>query len=125
MHTLHRITGTLFVIASAALIAAGCGGSDSSSDSSSESASGSGTETTQATDLPEGGQTFVKTCGGCHTLSDAGTSGAVGPKLDGANLQKAAVLDILKNGKGSMPSGLVTGEEAEAVADYVATASSK
>src|SRR3954451_17999663 len=32
---------------------------------------------------PDGKQVFTSTgCGSCHTLSDAGTSGNVGPKLD-------------------------------------------
>jgi len=31
-----------------------------------------------------GKQLFVKACGGCHTLADAGTSGTVGPNLDDA-----------------------------------------
>jgi mono/diheme cytochrome c family protein len=34
-----------------------------------------------------GKQLFVKACGGCHTLADAGTSGAVGPNLDDAFAQ--------------------------------------
>ena len=31
-----------------------------------------------------GKQLFVKACGGCHTLADAGTTGAIGPNLDDA-----------------------------------------
>ena len=34
---------------------------------------------------------FVATCGGCHTLSAAGTSGTVGPDLDGLQPDDAQV----------------------------------
>ncbi len=33
-------------------------------------------------DVAAGKTAFVATCGGCHALEDAGTSGAVGPNLD-------------------------------------------
>ncbi len=35
---------------------------------------------------PDGKALFTDNCGSCHTLSAAGTSGTVGPNLDGANL---------------------------------------
>ena len=38
-----------------------------------------------------GKQLFVQACGGCHTLADAGTSGAVGPNLDDAFAQAREV----------------------------------
>jgi mono/diheme cytochrome c family protein len=66
---------------------------------------------------------FVTSCGGCHTLSDAETSGAVGPSLDGAKLTAAQVEEILANGKGAMPAGLLSGADAAAMAAYVAAAS--
>jgi mono/diheme cytochrome c family protein len=34
-----------------------------------------------------GKQLFTQACGGCHTLADAGTAGAVGPNLDDAFAQ--------------------------------------
>jgi mono/diheme cytochrome c family protein len=34
-----------------------------------------------------GKQLFVKSCGGCHTLADAGTGGKIGPNLDDAFAQ--------------------------------------
>jgi len=42
-------------------------------------------------------------CGGCHTLSAAGSSGAVGPNLDDAKPSAARVVDRVTNGKGVMP----------------------
>ena len=72
-------------------------------------------------------------CGACHELADAGTKGQVGPNLDEAfagsreegfkkSTIAAVVLDQIyypTEGSG-MPAELVTGEDAEAVANYVA-----
>ena len=72
-------------------------------------------------------------CSACHVLADAGSKGTVGPNLDDAfagsreeGFEKstiaAVVLDQIyypTEGSG-MPAKLVTGEDAEAVAAYVA-----
>ena len=72
-------------------------------------------------------------CGACHTLAAAGTKGQVGPNLDEAfagsreqgfkeSTIAAVVLDQIyypTEGSG-MPAKLVEGEDAEAVASYVA-----
>lgn len=71
---------------------------------------------------PEARDLFSTTCGGCHTLSDAGTTGSVGPNLDDTELDAAGVLEVIENGRGAMPAGLLDGEEAQSVADYVAAA---
>jgi mono/diheme cytochrome c family protein len=65
---------------------------------------------------------FASTCGSCHTLSDADTSGAVGPNLDETTLDAAGVLGMIENGGAGMPGGLLSGDDAQAVADYVAGA---
>jgi mono/diheme cytochrome c family protein len=71
-----------------------------------------------------GRQTFKERCATCHTLDDAGAVGLVGPDLDNLRPPKALVLDALKNGRargqGQMPALLVTGDEANDVAAYVA-----
>jgi mono/diheme cytochrome c family protein len=36
----------------------------------------------KSADTNQGKQLFVKECGGCHTLADAATLGAIGPNLD-------------------------------------------
>ena len=70
---------------------------------------------------------FTGTCGGCHTLSDAGTSGAVGPNLDDAKPPKELVIDRVTNGKGGMPpfKGSLTAKQIQAVADYVSSSAGK
>jgi cytochrome c550 len=57
-------------------------------------------------------------CIGCHGDS---YQGGVGPALTGVGdkLSKEEIEDILVNGKGSMPSGLVTAENAGAMADWL------
>jgi mono/diheme cytochrome c family protein len=41
---------------------------------------------------------FTETCGSCHTLSAAGTSGTTGPGLDDTALDAAAIEAIVREG---------------------------
>ena len=121
----------LAVIAAAAAGASGCNLADS------------------GTNVVHGKELFVQDCGSCHTLARAGTSGVVGPNLDEA-FQRAR-----KDGFGQstfeglvyaqidspnrrpsydpetrkelpvMPPDIVTGDDAEDVAAYVAEAAGK
>jgi mono/diheme cytochrome c family protein len=70
-----------------------------------------------------GQQLFVQTCGGCHTLSAASSSGTAGPDLDKLRPSRAAVLAAIEVGgraTGAMPARLLSGAEAERVAAFVA-----
>ncbi len=117
---------TILVLVVAGL-AAGCGGDDDSGDGDSGS-----TSTSTSSDDGGGGDDgggdidakslFTSSCGGCHTLDDAGTSGAVGPNLDDAAPDESRVRAQIENGGGGMPANLLEGEEADAVAAYVADA---
>ena len=53
---------------------------------------------------PDGKALFASNCGSCHTLSAAGTSGSIGPKLDGLGLDQLTVQSAMKAGPGPMPS---------------------
>ena len=88
------------------------------------------TETTTTTPAAEGDPTAGKevflgtsACGGCHTLADAGTSGAVGPNLDESQPDYELVLDRVTNGQGGMPSFSSTLNEQQ-IADVSAYVSS-
>ena len=88
------------------------------------------------TDIPHAGVTnltpeekrgqelFGRRCGLCHTLKAANAVARVGPNLDQLAPNKQFVLDAINkgraNGNGQMPANIYTGEDAEAVAKFVA-----
>src|SRR5262245_47510172 len=77
-------------------------------------------------------------CGTCHTLANAGTTGTIGPNLDttfgivrAQGFDVSTIRDVVRGqiaypetetaeGGQGMPANLVTGQDAEDVADYVA-----
>jgi mono/diheme cytochrome c family protein len=77
-------------------------------------------------DVAAGKSAFTATCGGCHTLKDAGTNGKVGPDLDSlAPLTAERVSKQIENGGAVMPAKLLTGKDAANVAAYVASVAGK
>jgi len=88
-------------------------------------------ETTPAETTPAGGagdaaagkEVFAASgCGGCHTLADAGATGAVGPNLDEAKPPYDLVVDRVTNGKGVMPAfGDLSEQQIQDVAAYVSS----
>jgi uncharacterized cupredoxin-like copper-binding protein len=100
------------------LVAAGCGGESKA-------------------DPARGKELFTQRCGACHILENAGTKGVQGPNLDLAfkqsvadGLGRSTIEGVVRQqielpmGK-QMPANLVTGEDADAVAAYVASAIGK
>src|SRR3954463_5432434 len=89
-------------------------------------ASACGSEGVQVND--RGANLFAERCAGCHTLSAAGTQGSVGERISGPSLDqrketKETVLYAIRNGGFSgaiMPQNVVVGNDAEAVAAFVA-----
>jgi mono/diheme cytochrome c family protein len=85
-----------------------------------------------ASSLQEGKDLFVTNCGACHTLAKAGTDGVIGPNLDellappstsppDPSTIKPRVLSAIQNGVGGrMPKGVLSGQQAETVANFVA-----
>jgi mono/diheme cytochrome c family protein len=81
---------------------------------------------------------FVDGCGQCHVLADAGTQGTIGPNLDDAfatarrdGLGENTIRSVVRgqiaypieepvSGQPGMPANIFEGEEADAVAAYVA-----
>ena len=67
---------------------------------------------------------FIQNCKSCHTLGAVEAHGVTGPNLDElGGLDKQRVLNAIKRGgtgTGRMPPGLLEGEDADAVATYVA-----
>jgi mono/diheme cytochrome c family protein len=126
-----RIGGVALVIVAAAAGVSGCNLADS------------------GTNMVNGKQLFVDNCGSCHVLSRAGTGGTAGPNLDeafqrarkdgfGESTFEGLVLAQIQNPnknpsfnpvtnrpEATMPADIVTGEDAEDVAAYVASAAGK
>jgi cbb3-type cytochrome c oxidase subunit III len=99
---------------------------------------GCGTEglTEENVDIGQGKVAFKQNCGACHTLKEAGTQGSTGNPAGGPNLDNAfagpksegfdedtireTVRHQIDFAAPPMPRDLVEGEEADAVAAYVA-----
>ena len=95
-----------------ALAAAGCGGSGGSPPAA--------TRTIALTPQEQRGKAlFVRTCGSCHTLAEAGTSGSEGPSLDDHPWRAVTLEEVIASGPGLMPAGLLAGADARAVSTYV------
>jgi mono/diheme cytochrome c family protein len=85
----------------------------------------SGLRATEPTPKEEmGKELFIQNCKSCHTLEAVQAHGVIGPNLDElSGLDKQRVLNAIKRGgtgSGRMPPGLLEGEDADAVATYVA-----
>ncbi|MCW2985328.1 MAG: protein of unknown function zinc metallopeptidase [Conexibacter sp.] len=116
------------VVALMAVVAAGCGSSGSSGGKTQQDAG--------TAQVARGRELFAQRCSGCHTLSAAGARGSAtdvhrqertdGVNFDRRKVDEEAVLFALRNGGfGSkiMPANIVTGDDAKAVARFVAGAS--
>ena len=66
-------------------------------------------------------------CSACHTLSDAGSSGAVGPSLDNPKLTHDFIVNRVTNGSGPMPSfgGQIADADIGKLADYIVAVNHK
>ena len=88
------------------------------------SVAGTGATAEKPTD---GKSIFTANCGSCHTLADAGTSGNVGPNLDGVKPTRQKVVTQVTNGGGAMPAfkDTLDQQQIQAVADYVSSVAGK
>ncbi|MEO9173920.1 MAG: cytochrome c [Gaiellales bacterium] len=102
-------------------------GTTSTTAGSTAASTGSTTSTGGGTPAypPSAKATFTTTCGGCHTLADAGTHGTVGPNLDTLKLSLAIVEHQIANGGAVMPAGLLKGQDLKDVAEYVSSVAGK
>jgi mono/diheme cytochrome c family protein len=76
-------------------------------------------EQKQTADAGDGDALFQQSCASCHG-GDLVSGGA--PDLDkiGSKYSKDEIEDIILNGKGGMPAGMLKGEDADAVASWLA-----
>lgn len=96
---------SVLLIASFSLVLAACGGGDE--DNATDTAS-SGPE-----------QLYNQKCMNCHGKN---LEGAFGPELAhiGSKLSKEDIEKIILEGQGQMPKGLLKGEDASSVAEWLA-----
>jgi mono/diheme cytochrome c family protein len=126
--TIARRLAVVLLAVALGLGVAACGGDDDAADTTGteQTTTAEDTTTTETeTTTASGREVFVANCGSCHALSDAGTSGAIGPSLDGVGLDVSAVEAQVRNGGGGMPAfeGELSDDEIEAVSTYVAESS--
>jgi cytochrome c553 len=90
---------------------------------STEATTGGGSTAAAAGDAAAGKAVFTANCGACHVLSDAGTSGTVGPDLDQLKPDAATVQKQVENGGGAMPAfkGTLSDTDIANVAAYVSS----
>jgi mono/diheme cytochrome c family protein len=98
---------------------------------------GAGCGSEPKADEARGKELFTQRCGACHILENAGTKGVQGPNLDLAfkatvrdGLGRSTVQGVVRKQislpmGGQMPADLVTGQDADSVAAYVANAIGK
>ncbi len=124
MSAVVRVTGTQEVEEEAHAAVEGGGTGTTESGGTTTEAGGTTTEPTAAGDAAAGKQVFESAgCASCHTLADAGATGAVGPNLDEAKPAASLVVDRVTNGKGAMPSfeGQFSETQIRDVAAYVSS----
>jgi mono/diheme cytochrome c family protein len=110
---------TAACLAAAALLTAGCGSE--------------GIQVSAADPMREGAVIFAERCGSCHTLKAAGTQGSTfdvgdrenvdGPSFDTRKVAAEDAVYAIENGGFSgaiMPENIVTGDEKQQVADFLA-----
>lgn len=70
-----------------------------------------------AGDVAAGKTVFEANCQGCHPAG--GTQAGAGPQLAGSSLDAAGIKNVVENGRGAMPGGLVSGADLDNVVAYV------
>ncbi|PYZ94266.1 cytochrome C551 [Salipaludibacillus keqinensis] len=85
-------------------------------DSASENGEENGEEQEFDDPIELGEHIYEGQCASCH---GGDLDGGSGPALDGGNYSEEDILTAISEGPGNMPAGLVSGEEAEAVAEFI------
>jgi len=102
------LLGTSLVFALAA-----CGGGDDNAGEAPASDNGGGEATVNAEEIAQ------QNCASCHGQDFAGGAGPDLSKI-GSKYSQDEIAGIIENGQGSMPGGIIKGEEKDAVAAWLA-----
>ncbi|RUL47496.1 cytochrome c551 [Lysinibacillus antri] len=130
----------LVLVFGSALFLAACGGNDEGTkdtdtgtevaEETTDKTTDTGTNTETTTDegtgaddatLAEGEALVKKSCVSCHGGDLQGMGNAPSLADVGSRYDEAKIHDIILNGQGGMPPGLLKGEDAEAAAAWLAT----
>ena len=106
-----------FMIGSALMLGA-CGGDDSGTEDTNTDTGSETTESGATADASE--QVAQQRCGTCHGGNLQGMGNTPALNDIGSRLSEEEILNVIENGQGGMPGGLVKGEEAEALAAWLA-----
>jgi mono/diheme cytochrome c family protein len=124
-----RLIATVAAAAAVVLVLASCGDDGDSGDTVAQETATQGAPQAPDPEQPlspaemHGRGLFIENCGSCHTLDAAGTQGQIGPNLGDIPLDEDEVLAAIENGgtgSGNMPSGLLSGQDAQDVAAFIA-----
>ncbi|RIW39027.1 cytochrome c [Bacillus salacetis] len=106
----------LGILLTSSLVFAGC--SNASDEASDANNPQDAAESAAGTEIdPE--KIVNQKCSSCH---GGDLSGGMGPALSkiGSELSKDEILAVIQNGPGAMPENIIEGEEADAVAEWLA-----
>jgi mono/diheme cytochrome c family protein len=135
-HSVRQTAACLVALLFSTVLIAACGGSGS--DTVEQQTATAGAPESPNAEQPlspaetHGRDLFVQKCGSCHTFEAAGTVGQIGPNLGDISVNEGDVLHAIRTGggrhakgqetgpSGNMPRNLVTGEDAQDVAAFVA-----
>lgn len=105
---------------SATLVLGACGSDDSSSSDTTKEDTSMNDDSSKTESAVDAEKIFANNCASCHGNN---LEGNVGPNLTkvGSKYSSEEIQDIIKNGKGQMPAGILKeDEEIVAVADWLA-----
>lgn len=114
----------LAVLFGIALVLGACGGggddgaSEEPADTNDDAATEESSDGGEAVDTAAGEEIYQANCSSCH---GADLSGGAGPDLTqvGSDHTVDEIKDIVTNGQGSMPPGLVEGEDLDVLANWL------
>jgi len=118
----------LALIFGSALFLAACGGGDEEStdtntgteDTTTEDTTGTEDTTTGGADSAKGEELVKSNCISCHGGNLEGMGNTPSLADVGGRLSEEEIHDVILNGRGGMPAGLLKGEDAEAAAAWLA-----
>lgn len=108
----------LAIIFGAGLVLAACGGNNNATETDTDTTTG--TNTGNETVSVDAEKIVNQKCISCHGGNLEGQGNFPALNDVGSRLSEDEILNVIENGKNAMPGGLVTGEDAQAVAAWLA-----